>query len=85
MLDSVAKVNKNRYRQTVLEQCKYEIKNTKMVNFINNDLDPSVSDESDNATDRDSDSDSENESDNNESEKSDNDSDNEMDNDVSNE
>ena len=85
MLDSVAKVNKYHYPQTVLEECKYEIKKTKMENFINNDLDRSVSDESDNETDRDSDSDSDNESDNNEYEKSDNDSDNEMGNDVSNE
>ena len=41
MLDSVIRVNKKYYRQTLLEVCKYEIKKNKMGNLINDDLDPS--------------------------------------------
>ena len=47
MLESVIKANKKHYPQTVLEDCKYEIKKGKMENLINNDLDASSSDESD--------------------------------------
>ena len=47
MLDSVIKVNKRYYPQTLLEECKYEIKKNKLENFINDDLDQSSSDESD--------------------------------------
>ena len=54
MLDSVIRVNKKYYPQTLLEQCKHEMKKTKMENLINDDLDPSSSDESDNETDSDS-------------------------------
>ena len=49
MLDSVIRVNKSYYPQTLFEECKYEIKKNKMENLINDDLDPSSSDnESDN-------------------------------------
>ena len=51
MLDSVIKVNKKYYLQTLLEECRYEIKKTKMENVINVDLDSSLSDEYDDETD----------------------------------
>ena len=38
-LDSVITVNKKYYPQTLLEECKYKIKN-KRYNFINEDLKP---------------------------------------------
>ena len=53
MLDSVIRANKKYYPQTLLEECKYEIKKNKMENLINDDLDPSSSDESDNESDND--------------------------------
>ena len=61
MLDSVITVNKKYYPQTLLEECKYEIKNYKMENLINDNLDPSSSDESDNESDSESDNDESNE------------------------
>ena len=39
MLDCVIRVNKKHYPQTFLEECKYEIKKTKMENIIDDDLD----------------------------------------------
>ena len=51
MLDSVIKVSKKNYPQTLLEECKYEIKKNKMENLINEDLDQSSSDESGNESD----------------------------------
>ena len=51
MLDSVISANKKYYPQTLLEECKYEIKKNKMENLINDDLDLSSSDESDNESD----------------------------------
>ena len=49
MLDSVIKVNKKYYPQTLLVECHYEIKMNKMENLIYDDLEPSLSDnESDN-------------------------------------
>ena len=45
MLDSAIRVNKTHYPQTPLEECKYEIKNTKMQNLISDDLDLSSSDD----------------------------------------
>ena len=56
MLDSAIRVNKKYYPQTFLEECKNVIRENKMKNLINDDLDLSSSDESD--------SESENESDN---------------------
>ena len=60
MLDSVIKVNKKHYPQTLLEKCKYEIKNNKMENNINDDFDPSSSDESYNKPDSESDNEPDN-------------------------
>ena len=54
MLDSVVKVKKKYYPQTLLEECKYEIKKTKMEMVINNDLEKSSTDESGNEFDNDS-------------------------------
>ena len=44
MLVLVIRVNKKYYLQTLLEECKYEIKKNKMENLINDDLDLSSSD-----------------------------------------
>ena len=41
LLDSIIRVNKRYYPQTLLEECKYEIKKNKMENLINDDLDSS--------------------------------------------
>ena len=51
MLDSVIRVNKKRYPQTLLEEFKYEVKKNKMEILINDDLDPSSSDDSDSKSD----------------------------------
>ena len=51
MLDSVIRANKKYYPQTLLEECKYEIKKNKTENLTNDDLDSSSSDESDNESD----------------------------------
>ena len=48
MLDSVDRVNKKYYLQTLLEECKYRIKKNKMENLINDDLNLSSSDKSNN-------------------------------------
>ena len=45
MLDFVIRVNQKFYPQTLLEECKYEIKKNKMENLINDDLDSSSSDD----------------------------------------
>ena len=45
MLDFVIRVSKKYYPQVLLEECKYEIKKTKIENLINNDLDLSSSDD----------------------------------------
>ena len=51
MLDSVIRVNKKHYSQTLLEECKYVIRNNKTKNLINDDLDLSSFDnETDNET-----------------------------------
>ena len=39
MLDSVIRVSKKYYPQTLLQECKCEIKNTEMENLINDELD----------------------------------------------
>ena len=62
MLGSVIKVNKKYYRQTLLEEYKYEIKKNEKENLINNDFDSSSSDESDNESDNGSDNESDDES-----------------------
>ena len=75
MLDSVIRVNKKYYPQTLFEECKYVIRKNKMENLINNDLSLSSSDESDNESDESG----------NESDESDNESDNKSDNEYDNE
>ena len=47
MLDSVIRANEKYYPQTLSEECKYVITKNKMENLINDDLDLSPSDESD--------------------------------------
>ena len=64
MLYPVIRVNKKYYPQTLLEECKYAIRNNKLENFINDDLDLSSSDESDNESDNESDSESDSGTDN---------------------
>ena len=64
MLDSVIRVNKKYYPQTLWEECKYVTRKNKMANLINNDLNLSPSDESDNENDNETDNESDNESDN---------------------
>ena len=51
MLGSVTRANEKYYPQTLLEECKYEIKKNKMENLINDDLDPSSSEEFDKESD----------------------------------
>ena len=60
MLDSVIRVNKKYYPQTLSEECKYLIRKNKMDNLINDDLHLTSSDESDNESDNESDSESDN-------------------------
>ena len=54
MLVSVVKVREKYYPQTILKECKYELKKRKMENLTNNDLEKGLSDESDNEADNDS-------------------------------
>ena len=56
MLGSVIKVNKKNYSQTLLEECKYEIKKNKTDNNNRDDFHLSSSDESDCKSDRESNS-----------------------------
>ena len=51
MLDSVIRVNKKHYPQTLLEERKCKIKEEKNKDFINDDFDSSSSNESDNESD----------------------------------
>ena len=53
MLHSVVKAKKKYYPQTFLEECEYEPKKIKMQNLIDDDLEKSSSDESDNEDDND--------------------------------
>ena len=62
VLDSVIRVNKKYYPQTLLEKCKYLIRKNKMESLINDDLDLSSSDESDSESDNESDNEADNES-----------------------
>ena len=48
MLDSFVKVKRNYYPQTLLEECKYELKKIIMKNLIDDELEKGSSDESDN-------------------------------------
>ena len=63
-LDSVIRVNKKYYPQTLLEECKYVIGKNEMENLINDDLGLSSSDESDNESYNESDNETDNETDN---------------------
>ena len=58
MLAFVIKISKKYYTQTLLEKSKYEIKNDKMENPINDDLGPCWSGECDNESDNKSDNES---------------------------
>ena len=64
MLDSVIRVNKKCYRQTLLKECRYVIRKNKMENLINDDLDLSSSDEFDSESDNGFDNETDNETDN---------------------
>ena len=57
MLDSVIKAKKKYYPQTLLEECKYEQKRIKIENLIDDDLEKSESDESDNDSNNETESD----------------------------
>ena len=61
MRDSVVKVRKKHYPQTLLEECKYEPKKIKMENLTDDDLEKSSSDESDNDSNEGKDNDESNE------------------------
>ena len=58
MLDSIIKAKK-KHPQTVLEECKYQIKKIKMENLIDHDLEKGLSDESDNDSNDETESDNE--------------------------
>ena len=64
VLESVISVNKKYYPQTLLEECRYVIRENKMENLINDDLDLSSSDEFDNESDNERDNESDSETDN---------------------
>ena len=51
VLEPVIRISKKYYPQAFLEECKYIIKKNKTENLINDDLDQSSSDESDNESD----------------------------------
>ena len=55
ILDSIIRVNKKYYPQTLLEECKYVIRKNKMKNRTNDDLDLTLSDESEGDSDESSD------------------------------
>ena len=57
MLDSVIKADKKYCPQTLLEECKYEQKRIKIENLIDDDLEKSESDESDNDSNKETESD----------------------------
>ena len=53
MLDSVVRAKKKYYLETLLEECKYKIKKTKIEKLINDELEPDLSDESNSENDSD--------------------------------
>ena len=55
ILETAIRVKKKYYPQICLEECKYEIRNNKMENLINDDLDPNSSDSKSNESDSGSD------------------------------
>ena len=64
MLDSVIRVNKKVLSTTLLEECTYGTRKKKMEKLINDDLNLSSSDESDNKFDDERDNQSDSEADN---------------------
>ena len=64
MLDSVIRANKKYHPQTLLEECKYEIKNNKMEKLANDDFNSSSSDESDSQPDSEPNNESDNDASN---------------------
>ena len=72
LLDSVIKLGKKCYPQTLLEECRYEIKKNKTKNLIDDDLNLSSLD--DNKSDDESDDESDYESDDKSNDKSDDES-----------
>ena len=66
VLDSVVKVKKKHYPQTLLKECKYEPKMIKMENLTDDDFEKSSSDESDSETDNDSNDETESDDESNE-------------------
>ena len=69
ILDSVIKGKKKCYLQILLEECKHKLKKIKMENLTDDDLEKSLSDESNNEADNDSndETESDNDKDNDES------------------
>ena len=59
MIDSVIRVNKKHYPQTLLEECKYIQEKIKIENYINEDLEDYESDSDNNKTESDIDNDDE--------------------------
>ena len=59
MVDSVLRINNKYYPQTLLEECKYKIKNCKMKSHIDYGFDSDSSDDSENEPDSGSDNESE--------------------------
>ena len=55
MLDPLIKAKKKCYAQTLLEECKYEQEKIKMENVTDDDLEKSLSDESNNKSDKEKD------------------------------
>ena len=47
-IDSVMRMGKNNYLQVYLEECKYRMKETKMIKFINTEVESERESESDN-------------------------------------
>ena len=68
MLDSVVKIDNDHYPQIFLEKCKYAVKKTKIMNIIDEELDPDESDDDDDMSDK---SDDDDDDDDNMSDKSD--------------
>ena len=66
-LDSVVKVKKKYYPETILEECKYEIKKTKMENLIDDELKASSFDDEADIVSDDDEKESNNEKDNDKS------------------
>ena len=71
MLDSVVKIDNDHYPQIFLEKCKYAVKKTKIMNIIDEELDPDESDDDDDDMSDKSDDDDDDDDDDNMSDKSD--------------